>query len=66
MMRQKPIERPDCERARSFTAGVCGDPGCGLHVIAWRSDDKPICEIIMGREVVREFLAMIHDEGLDL
>jgi hypothetical protein len=60
------ITRPDCERAHSFLAGTCRDPGCGLHLIACRRDDKPICEIILDAEAVRELLAMIHDEGLDL
>jgi hypothetical protein len=60
------IDRPICERAFSFQAGVCGDPGCGLHVIAERRDRQPICEIIIGREAVRDLLQIIHDEGLDL
>lgn len=60
------IRRPDCERAHSFQAGTCRDPGCGLHLIAYRRDDKAICEIIMGRDAVRDLLALIHDEGLDL
>ena len=60
------IKRPNCERAHSFSAGVCGDDGCGLHVIAYRADDTAICETIMGREALRELLDLIHDEGLDL
>jgi len=58
--------RPDCEKAHSVSAAVCDDPGCGLHLIAWRSNDQPICEVVMGREAVRGLLAMIHDLGLDL
>jgi hypothetical protein len=60
------IPRPKCERAHSFIAGFCGAPGCGLHVIAERQNSQPICEIIIGREAVRDLLALIHDEGLDL
>jgi hypothetical protein len=60
------INRPDCERAHSVSAALCDDPGCGLHLIAWRHDDKAICEIVMGRPAIRELLAMIHEHGLDL
>ena len=66
MPRHQRINRPDCENAYSFGATVCNDPGCGLHLIAYRHDDKPICEIVMGRTAVRELLTMIHDLGLDL
>jgi hypothetical protein len=60
------IPPPDCERAHSFGVAVCLDPGCGLHITAYRRDDKPICELILGRTVVRELLQLIHDQGLDL
>ena len=60
------INRPDCERAHSFQAGTCRDPGCGLHVIAYRANDTPICEIIIGRAAMRDLVRLIHDEGLDL
>jgi len=60
------IPRPKCERAFSFQAGVCGDPGCGLHLIAERRDRSAICEIIIGRDGVRDLLQLIHEVGLDL
>jgi hypothetical protein len=61
------IKRPNCERAHSFQAGICGEFGCGgLHLIAYRRDDAPICELILSREAVRDLLALIHDQGLDL
>ncbi|MEH2565367.1 hypothetical protein [Bradyrhizobium sp. AZCC 2289] len=60
------INRPDCERAYSFTTCVCGDPTCGLHLIPAREDGTPICEVVIGREQLRDVLALIHDEGLDL
>ena len=60
------VDRPDCEKAHSFQAGVCNDPGCGLHLIALRRDDSPICEIIIGRVAMRGLLELIHDQGLDL
>jgi hypothetical protein len=59
-------ERPECEKAASFTTNVCGDPKCGLHLFAYRHDDKPICEIVIGREQLNRLLNYIHDEGLDL
>jgi hypothetical protein len=60
------IPRPDCERAHSFQVTFCGDPGCGMHLIAYRANDTPICEIIIGREATHGLLQIIHDEGLDL
>lgn len=60
------VNRPDCEKAHSVSAALCEDPGCGLHLIAWRSNDQPICEIVMGRNAVRELLDLIHEHGLDL
>jgi hypothetical protein len=58
--------RPDCEQAHTFQCSTCSDPDCGLHLIAYRANDKPICEIVIGRESVRGLLALIHDLGLDL
>jgi hypothetical protein len=66
MSRMHPIDRPDCERAYGFDMGVCGDPKCGLHLIPGRKDGTPICEIIIGRDQLRDVLALIHNEGLDL
>jgi hypothetical protein len=39
---------------------------CGLHLIPAREDGTPICEVVIGREQLRDVLALIHDEGLDL
>jgi hypothetical protein len=58
--------RPDCELAHSFQSYVCADPECGLHLTPTRRSGTPICEVIIGRETLRELLAYIHDEGLDL
>ena len=60
------IERPECERSYAFEVGTCGDPTCGLHLIPSRRDGTPICEVIVGRDQLREVLTLIHDEGLDL
>ena len=60
------IDRPDCERAFAFDTGMCGDPNCGLHLIARRRNDVPICEIIIGRDQVLTLLDFIHEAGLDV
>lgn len=60
------FDRPDCEKAFAFEMGMCGDPECGLHLVPKRCDDSPICEIVIGREQLRDILALIHDAGLDL
>jgi hypothetical protein len=66
MSKPHSIDRPDCERAYAFDMGLCDDPSCGLHMIARRCDDTPICEIIIGREQLRDVLTIIHENGLDL
>ncbi|UPK03077.1 hypothetical protein [Bradyrhizobium sp. 170] len=60
------IDRPPCEQAHSFEVATCSDPTCGLHLIAKRSNDAPICEVVIGRPQLRQLLGYIHDEGLDL
>jgi hypothetical protein len=60
------IKRPDCELAHSFQTATCGDPDCGLHLVAYRRNETPICEIVIGRDSLRGLLRHIHDEGLDL
>lgn len=62
------ILRPNCPRAHSITTCTCGDPECGLHMIAWRDDTDrhPLCEIVIGRDQIRGLLQMIHEQGLDL
>jgi hypothetical protein len=60
------VDRPDCERAFAFDAGLCGDPSCGLHVIPSRRNGAPICEIIIGRKQLLALLDLIHEAGLDV
>lgn len=60
------IDRPDCEVAHGFTAAICGDPKCGLHLIPVRRDDSPICEMIIGRRQLLTLLDYVHERGLDL
>ena len=65
-MRRVRVDRPDCEKAHSIETAHCGDPECGLHIIAMRITGRPICEIVIGRDQLREMLAVIYDLGLDL
>ena len=60
------VDQPDCEKAYAFDTATCGDPECGLHIVPKRRNGKPICEIVIGRDQLREMLAMSHDLGLDL
>jgi hypothetical protein len=52
------------ERATGFDAAICGDPACGLHLIATREDNSPICEIVIGRGQLRRLIQYAHDVGL--
>ena len=51
-------EEPPIKRATTFSTGFCDDPTCGLHVVARDEKDEPICEIIMSRQVTRDFIAV--------
>jgi hypothetical protein len=59
-------KRPECELAHSYTASVCGDPQCGLHIVPARKDGSPICEIIVGREHCGDLVRFIRDNELDI
>lgn len=37
---------PEVERAHSFEVAFCGDPNCGVHIVALRANHSPICEIV--------------------
>lgn len=65
-MAHERTNRPDCEQAHSFQTATCGDPGCGLHLVAYRRNETPICEIVIGRKALHGMLQLIHDQGLDL
>jgi hypothetical protein len=41
-----PLE-PEVPRAARQVSTFCNDPKCGLHIVPYDSDDKPICEIVM-------------------
>jgi hypothetical protein len=51
-MREKEEERPSASPAHSFRLYECGDPGCGLHIVAFSENDRPMCEIVVGQEVL--------------
>ena len=38
---------PKAPYAERFNSFFCNDPKCGLHIVAYDFDDKPICEIVM-------------------
>ena len=40
-----PLE-PEVPRAARQVSTFCNDPKCGLHIVPYDSDDKPICEIV--------------------
>jgi hypothetical protein len=38
---------PQTLRAHHFDLAFCADESCGLHLVAFGADNKPICEIVM-------------------
>lgn len=50
-LREDPNWRPgpEVERAYGYEMAFCNDPNCGLHVVPYRKDGTPICEIVMSR-----------------
>jgi len=45
-------------RAHSLTLSECGDPNCGVHIIANDEQERPICEIIISQEAMREHITI--------
>jgi hypothetical protein len=43
--------------ADSFQMAFCDEPNCGLHMIGYDKDHKPMCEIIMNP---KQTLAMMN------
>jgi len=37
---------PETPRAHTFEWAYCDDPNCGVHIVAYDRDHKPICEIV--------------------
>jgi hypothetical protein len=48
---------PDVPRAHHFDAAFCGDPKCGVHLVAYNRDGSAICEIVMS---AAQTLAMVE------
>lgn len=38
---------PEVERTHHFDMAFCGNPDCGLHIVAYREDNTAICETVM-------------------
>jgi hypothetical protein len=62
------MPRPNCQQAYAISTYICPDAECGLHIVAWAdaTENRPICEIVIGREQLHGILGMIHENGLDL
>lgn len=52
---------PEVERAHHFDAAFCGDVNCGLHIIPFRKDGKPICELVMTADQTLAIIEMCKD-----
>lgn len=52
---------PECPRAHHFEAAFCGDPNCGLHLVAFTEDHKPIVEIVTSAEQTRILSELCRD-----
>ena len=46
----------DCQVADSYQWAFCGDPGCGLHLIAFRNDVGAVIEVVMSPEQTLELI----------
>ena len=51
---------PHVQRAASFKFAFCGDPDCGLHLLAQDAGDKPICEVVMSAAQSARLAAILH------
>ena len=50
--------RPDVPRAESFEMMFCGDPTCGLHILAKSENGEALCEIVMSADVTLEMIEL--------
>ena len=41
---------PEVPRAKWSNSVFCGNPACGIHIIPYDFDDKPICEVVIGAD----------------
>jgi hypothetical protein len=44
--------------AHHFEVAFCDDPMCGLHLIAFRSDDSVLCEVVMDAEQTTKLVSI--------
>jgi hypothetical protein len=52
---------PETPRAHHFEAAFCDDPNCGLHIVAFTENHKPICEIVTSRRQTLILVEMSQD-----
>jgi len=52
---------PETPRAHHFEAAFCDDPKCGLHIVAFTEDHRPICEIVTSRRQTLILVEMSQD-----
>ena len=52
---------PETPRAHHFEAAFCEDPNCGLHIVAFTEDHKPICEIVTSRTQTLTLVELSQD-----
>jgi hypothetical protein len=57
--------RPNIERADHYLVAFCGDPVCGLHIIAGRANGEQICEIVMSAEQTMGIVEACQNEMAD-
>jgi hypothetical protein len=56
---------PDVTRAHHFEAAFCDNPECGLHIVAFTEDHKPICEIVTSRRQTLILVEICQDHLYD-
>lgn len=52
------------ELADSYAVSVCDDPECGIHMVALRADDTPICEIVITRDQIKSLILFAFMHGM--
>lgn len=54
------IFRPDCPKACGYQLYACENPLCGIHIISFDADNKPIVETILNPRQTRELAEACH------
>lgn len=55
---------PD-KRADAFELAFCGDPTCGLHLVARDARGAVICEVVMSADQTRRVITACQDHLYD-